>query len=864
MNSKTPEAHKTSQHVQAIREAGEKDGSVNVQIGPRFLELFSANLYSSPNKAFEELVSNSWDAGASIVHVNIPSSLVDPASAIWVLDNGESMDLAGLEQLWAVASAAKRDRKDPPRPQIGKFGIGKLATYILANEITYICRAADGITRAVTMDYLEIDERATSESPEERLHIGAFPLEVRRFTDQELNTLLTELPAGRAVLDLLKDGVPLPEGTTEVDDGFGGAQMDQPTTASGQTWTLALLTNLKPEAKRVQAFQIRRMLRAALPLGASIAIGVNGEAVESTKLDIPIHEQWTLGPELDLESLDIADDNTTTVSASNCPYDHITIDGIAGRITGTARLYAERISGGKSEDRARSVGFFINVRGRVIALDDPYFGLENLSHGAWSHFRCTIRADGLDSVLNVERDTLRDGPELRRFRSLLRALFNKARAAYPSLASAVWPNAGELLARKWDAFPLHDLSKMITERLDTPLSLPGFVDTSEVVDTSAFLAEWSAFTAESPGKLLSEIHDEDADPAASILRYQLATRKLAINSNHPFVREHGATAEEKELVRDLALIDFLVATRMVQQGISTAAIEEIQQYRDQVMRVMARLRRRTGAQIAQLLEESTTHARGLEVIVGEALDYLGYVVTPMGGRNEPEGTAKAAITPHPPNGPSRYSFSYEAKSKKKAPWRVSADDVNPGKLKRHRDKVNTDYTLVVAPDFAQGALEVECAQYGVTPIRAADLSALLVRSGRRGIIPLSKLRELFQYHDPDAVNQWVEELSLERTDPESLTLEELLTALDELGFEGPDIVDARTVANEIRKRRVSRDRPSGAEVQSVAQGFSVLLPGLLEVQGNDLYISGTVEVIRQRIIEMLDRLPEPLQAQFNE
>ena len=43
---------------------------------------------------------------------------------------------------------------------------------------------------------------------------------------------------------------------------------------------------------------------------------------------------------------------------------------------------------------------------------------------------------------------------------------------------------------------------------------------------------------------------------------------------------------------------------MITQGIDTGAVEEVNQYRDQVMRVMARMRRRTGAQISQLLEES--------------------------------------------------------------------------------------------------------------------------------------------------------------------------------------------------------------------------------------------------------------------
>ncbi|MCY3507174.1 MAG: ATP-binding protein [Chloroflexi bacterium] len=859
------EVHQPSPYVHALRKAGAVEGAVNVQIGPRFLELFSENLYSSPNKAFEELVSNSWDAGASVVHVSIPASLTEPGSAIWVLDNGESMDLAGLEQLWAVASAAKRDRMDPPRPQIGKFGIGKLATYILANEITYICRAADGITRAVTMDYLDIDERAESDDPSKRLQIGSLPLEVRRYSDEEARGLLAALPDGEHVLRLVDDGIPLPEGATEVDDGFGGEPEDAPSTPVG-TWTLAILTNLKDKGTRIQAHQVRRMLRAALPLGASISIGVNGEAVESTKLDIPIHEQWVLGPGLTIDDLDVdAGDEDESVPVVECddPYRHVTVEGIPGVITGTVRLYAQRISGGKSEDRARSVGFFVNVRGRVIALDDPYFGLENLSHGAWAHFRCTVRADGLDAVLNVERDTLRDGPELRRFRALLRALFNKARSAYPSLVSAAWPNAGELLARRWDAFPLHDLSEMITERLGTQVALPDFVDVSDIGDAHAYREQW-LLASKRPSELLTEVRDEEAGPDDSMAMYQLNSRKLIVNANHPFVREHSATAEEKELVRDLALVDFLVATRMVQQGIEVGAVEEAHQYRDQVMRMLARLRRRTGAQIAQLLLEATGHARGLEVIVGEALDYLGFVVTPMGGRGEPEGIAQAAITPRADDSPGTYSLTYEAKSTTQSSGRVSADDVNPGRLKRHREKHAANHTLVVGPDFAEGVLTEECTKYLVTPMRAADLATLLIRSGRRGIIPLTKLREMFELHDPDAVHMWVEQLSIDRQSPDTLTLEELLEAIERLGFEGPDTIQTSTLAYEIRRTRESTDRPTRAEVQSVAQGFSVLLPGLLEVQKDDIYISGSVAVIRQRISEMLDRLPEPLQTQFAE
>src|SRR5947209_7914688 len=76
-----------------VSNIGEKVETVEVRIGPQFLNLFSEHLYSSPNKAFEELISNSWDAGATEVYIHVPDDLARPEATIWVLDNGESMDV---------------------------------------------------------------------------------------------------------------------------------------------------------------------------------------------------------------------------------------------------------------------------------------------------------------------------------------------------------------------------------------------------------------------------------------------------------------------------------------------------------------------------------------------------------------------------------------------------------------------------------------------------------------------------------------------------------------------------------------------------------------------------------------------------
>ena len=49
-------------------ELGSLKDQINVEISFQIIALFSEGLYSSPNKAIEELVSNAFDADATCVH----------------------------------------------------------------------------------------------------------------------------------------------------------------------------------------------------------------------------------------------------------------------------------------------------------------------------------------------------------------------------------------------------------------------------------------------------------------------------------------------------------------------------------------------------------------------------------------------------------------------------------------------------------------------------------------------------------------------------------------------------------------------------------------------------------------------------
>lgn len=80
---------------------------ITVEISHQIIGLFSEGLYSSPNKAIEELVSNSFDADATKVHVVVSPDRAASDASIAVIDNGVGMDDRGLKIHWIVGDSVK-------------------------------------------------------------------------------------------------------------------------------------------------------------------------------------------------------------------------------------------------------------------------------------------------------------------------------------------------------------------------------------------------------------------------------------------------------------------------------------------------------------------------------------------------------------------------------------------------------------------------------------------------------------------------------------------------------------------------------------------------------------------------------------
>lgn len=852
---------------------GDQPVKISVELSTRFLEHFSEQLYSSPQKAFEELISNGWDAGAKYVDVRIATNLADSAATLAVLDNGCSMDEAGLKALWHIASSPKKNTPNLyGRPVIGKFGIGKLATYVLANKLTYICKAADGVIRRVTMDYASLGHDKPTDP--DKL-ISEVDLNIYKVSEADVYEALKNVSGGDDLIDLLKEGIPSPT-PSEFEDEFGGskAKLEPPGT---KTWTLVILSDLKPTGKALKIGLLRRMLSAALPIGAELIIAINGEPLSPSKIDTPLSEEWIIGPDLTIAEFEFEEEDESApppspgaepaikttqikVMSHKTPYPYVELPEGIGKVTGRVRLYQRQISKGKSEERGSSNGFHVNVLGRVVNQSDPSFGEENLSHGAWACVRITVRADGLNEFLTTSREQFREQRPLKVFRAFLRKIFNMVRNQYDSDVKAALPHGGDVLVQSLGVVSLNPLRNVVDVTLAKKAPVPGLFDEEGVGDREEKRKLWLHETSENIKTALNEVRFEKLEDD-SFVKFRLADNSIVINKEHPFVSEHSRTKAEKFLLRTIAMVNLLTDVYAVDIGVGSSKLQSIREYRDKLMRFKALERRQSGLHIARLLllmQHDSENEKRLEVALSAALSYLGFQVQDLAKSGEPEGIARAYPTPTFANPtaddpqPPLYSFSFDAKASKH-------DAAKTGNIKldgivEHRDRYKANYALVVAPGFQEGALATRCKEQKVTPMTARDLGKLLEYTVEQGAIPLTTLREVFSLYDPAEVTKWVENLKDRLSEQRSLTLDVFLKALNNLKGLVPDVLPAGTISLECR-RNLRVPRVKDEDVIALARGLSILIPDLIGIESTDkIIVNASAERVEAAIQSQLEKL----------
>ena len=225
-----------------------------------------------------------------------------------------------------------------------------------------------------------------------------------------------------------------------------------------------------------------------------------------------------------------------------------------------------------------------------------------------------------------------------------------------------------------------------------------------------------------------------------------------------------------------------------------------------------------------MLLNATDHPKGLERIVGDALQYLGFIVKLLGQPGEPEGVATAPITPTENDMRVSYNFTYDAKSSGKG--KSKTGNLNIAGLARHRENYHADHALVVAPDYETGALQQECRSHSVTPMRAQDLAALLLLTAATGPLDLKEFRSVFQLADPDKVHEWLEKFSEITQSRRKLTFDVFLRALEAIGYSGPDALTTSVLADRIRQLSDITSSSTRTDVSQLIYGLAVLVPNL--------------------------------------
>lgn len=735
--------------------SGKETGKIPVRISYRIIELFSEGLYASPNKAIEELVSNAFDAGATNVHVILSPDRTVSDAFIAVIDDGTGMQPDDLRQHWLIGVSNKRDLKKPPkgRKQIGKFGIGKLATFVLSSHLTHVCRI-DGKYFATTMDYSRIPQGQGG---------GIHAEETVELPLREL----TEAEAKQALEPIIQGSKP----------GYRAIKLFGKGAAA--TWTVAIMSGLKDMARELQKGRLSWVLRTAMPLRDDFKLYLDGDPLPPSKAAKQPLKKWVLGKDLKALPKPAPDDLEVTIASKVLPEHRYGLTHPQlGRITGYAEVYEDLLTVGKSTDIDRSHGFFVYVFGRLINIGDELFGMEALRHGTFARFRAVVHIDRLDDELRSSRETVREGPLVNLARNVLHAVFNEARKWLEDHDKKQAPGTraiGRIADSPWSLTrrPLIGLLSMALEGKVAPRYLKYPTNLSKAGREKLLQALQERAASDEGLVLKTELAELSQDQGFAVLDIESGT--LQINTLHPFVAAHREDYERgRETLSLIAMAEVLTEAHLHEVGVEPSIVAEIMSRRDEILRHFARSMKRTAYMIAQALEDAGTDQDRLEEELVAAFDSMGFDAVRIGGNGKADGRAKAQLGAGDDGKERRYAVSLEAKSKEVLGKKVSAKTVSVSTVALHRDEAGCDHAIVVGPDFPttkgdesslvkQVKREREKSGKTITVMRTVDLARLVRLVPLKGMIALDRLRSLFQTCiTPEECKAWVDALATEQ------------------------------------------------------------------------------------------------------
>ena len=814
----------------ALPSLGEDTGSpITVRISNEILTLLSSQLYQSPLKAIEELVVNSYDANANVCRLFVPRS-DDDLQAVLVYDDGIGMDAAGLSDLWLVGRSGKRDlayQRRMARKQIGKFGIGKLATYAISNNITYISRT-DSDVLAVSADFEKFRE-----DPE-----GTMPVELN----------VTRV----ASWDKLQE-----PGIFRSACQVAGVEINKLFDVAPASWTIVLLENMKP--KPIHPGRLSWVLRTAMPLQAGFRLYLNHEEIQSSKEDVDVVSRFNVTemPKKRIESVNMKTKETWRIEDGG-----LISASFPEGVRGSAIVTERSLHAGKSADLGRSHGFFVKVRGRLINEEDPLLGLSPLSYQTFNRFRADLTADDLDEVLTAPREGVGESHLRDKLLPLLAEVFYEARDRYVSYL--------EKLKNKDASKREHERSYVPARLIEHPiadvLSLPSLAPAQGAeADESWFYLEVG--TKEEVDELVKDLYTKSRSEK---YRYQFASNgrqgrlvkfdpkqsTFYLNEDHDLVAEYREDARAAMLLEDIATAEAVLEIYLREHGMAPHVVGELLQRRDSLLRGLANDHVFSVDVISQRLKNSVNDRYDLEVNLVAASRALGFVATHVGGAGEPDGVAR--FTDYPAG---EKKITLEAKSSGDIPQLAQLDFAG---LKEHVDKRQASGCLLVAPAYPGNVLgEGSAASHRARENKIScwtvdDLARVVELVETRHIGAKEVLDIVLKQFTPDDVSAAVEKLLNEPTWGHRSLYVAVLSALR--GLEGRLLDQARTVSHiaaEVTRQHEFMNVPQG-EIRNAVANLSGASQGTLLLRDDGrIVVNASFDEIERRLRGLTGEGGEP-------
>lgn len=807
-----------------IETIGSKIDDIPVTISYRIIELFSAGLYSSPNKAFEELVSNSYDAMATKVSVYVPTDKSTESSIMWVCDNGTSMNSEELKQFWAIGRSHKKDITESERMPIGKFGIGKLATYILAQNLTIICKANNGKYYGTVMDYSRITES-----------VREIKLDEKELSESETKQLLEHL-------------IKAEDGTNYLSFNLWGEGCED-------TWTMVIMSKLKSKASDIKDGRLKWVLSTALPLNPSFNLTFNGKLLESSKATMVPWNTWTIGSEDDSIALKFPEEYSVGKEADDICYLNLpNLPKVIGRID----LYRDSLLTGKAGENGRSHGIFLLVRKRLINIDDPLLGMDALTHGVFNRIRMVIEADGLNDYITSTRESIKSSKPLEELQQYIKRKFTEIRDWYfknieeeekKCTALSKISYAAASLSRQ----PIVSVAKKYYSGEIANLYLTDIPSFSSEEEQQQFIRKLEDDLTTEQG-IINEVKWESLNPNLPIAKLDLASGVAKANLTHPFFANFIDEVKSVLPFQLIALTEILTECVMLENGIQEDEVREIMKKRDEIFRELTYSDKPNAPFVAQLLMGSLDDAQGLEDTVNKAFNSLGFESTPIGGSGKPDGIAYAIIGPR--GSSANFSITFDAKSTKKE--RIMASTAHISGVKRHRTDYEADYCCVVAIDFQgaddpESAVNKEAKTDKVNLIRAKDLARLVLLSTPKQI-SLSELKDFFEKcHTVIETSQWID--NIVNKEVERGPIKELLNTVYKLNKEDPEPANLYAV----RIQNEELKKYSADSLETLIKSLESLLPKYIHIDSNKIV---SLNVPPQKIVEALNKITTEVPSEF--